>query len=290
MNETPITHVSDTAFWVASYRAAESARPDALFHDPLAARLADGRGRDIAARIAGGKQVAWVVVIRTLIIDDYILEAIAAGCDTVLNLGAGLDTRPYRLALPPTLRWIEVDFAATIDFKNERLAGETPRCRLERRAVDLSNATTRAALLDDIDASCARVLVLTEGVVGYLANDEVAALAADLHGRPRIAHWVLEYTSAGFRKIERLISRRRRKQMTKAPIQFEPGDWRAFFAERGWTAKEIRFFMPEAERHGRPPPVSPWMKIAVRLMTLNNPSVMRENIGFALMERRSVAK
>jgi len=42
---TPIAHVSDTAFWVASYRAAESARPDALFHDPLAARLADARGR-----------------------------------------------------------------------------------------------------------------------------------------------------------------------------------------------------------------------------------------------------
>jgi O-methyltransferase involved in polyketide biosynthesis len=132
--------------------------------------------------------------------------------------------------------------------------------------------------------------VLTEGVVGYLATDAVAALAAELHARPRIAHWVLEYTSSGFRKLERLMSRRRRKQMTKAPLQFEPGDWRAFFAQRGWTAKEIRFFMPEAERHGRALPVSPWMKLAVRLMTLNHPSVMRENVGFALMERDSVAK
>ncbi|HEY2735905.1 MAG TPA: SAM-dependent methyltransferase [Polyangiales bacterium] len=290
MSDTLIAHVSDTAFWVASYRAAESARPDALFHDPLAARLADARGRDIAARIGDSKQIAWVVVIRTLIIDDYIREAIAAGCDTVLNLGAGLDTRPYRLELPPTLRWIEVDFAATIDFKNERLAGETPRCRLERRAVDLGDATARRALLDDVDGSRAKVIVLTEGVVGYLPNDAVAALAADLHARPRIAHWVLEYTSAGFRKIERIISHRRRKQMANAPIQFDPGDWRAFFAERGWTAKEIRFFMPEAERHGRPAPVSPWMKLALRLITLNNPSVMRENLGFALMERRSVAE
>lgn len=207
-----------------------------------------------------------------------------------MNLGAGLDTRPYRLALPPTLRWIEVDFAATIDFKNERLAGETPRCRLERRAVDLRDATMRAALLDDVDASCAKVLVLTEGVVGYLTNEAVAALATDLHARPRIAHWVLEYSSAEFRKIERLLSRRRRKQMTKAPLQFEPGDWRAFFAARGWNAKEIRFFIPAAERHGRPLPVSPWMKLALRVVTLNNPSVMRENVGFALMERDSVAK
>jgi methyltransferase (TIGR00027 family) len=103
MSDTPIAHVADTAFWVASYRARESARPDALFHDPLAARLADERGREIADRIADGQQVEWVVVIRTCIVDELIREAIADGCDAVVNLGAGLDTRPYRLALPPSL-------------------------------------------------------------------------------------------------------------------------------------------------------------------------------------------
>ena len=145
MSDSPIAHVADTAFWVASYRAAESARPDALFRDPLAARLAAARGRDMADRIDGSRQVEWVVVMRTCIIDDFIREAIAAGCDTVLNLGAGLDTRPYRLELPPTLRWIEVDFAPTIDFKNAELRDEKPRCRLERRAVDLGDPTARSS-------------------------------------------------------------------------------------------------------------------------------------------------
>ena len=37
---------------------------------------------------------AWSVVIRTVIIDDYIRQAIAAGVDTILNLSAGLDTGP----------------------------------------------------------------------------------------------------------------------------------------------------------------------------------------------------
>ncbi|MDE3110116.1 MAG: class I SAM-dependent methyltransferase, partial [Acidobacteriota bacterium] len=41
-------HVSDTAFWVAHYRAIEGERPDALFHDPLAGVLAGERGRNIA--------------------------------------------------------------------------------------------------------------------------------------------------------------------------------------------------------------------------------------------------
>ena len=105
MSDTPIAHVADTAFWVATYRANESARPDALFKDPLAARLAAERGRDIAEKIDGSEQIAWVVVMRTCIIDDLIREAIGRGCDTVLNLGAGLDTRPYRLELPSSLRW-----------------------------------------------------------------------------------------------------------------------------------------------------------------------------------------
>ncbi len=51
MTDTPIAHVTDTAFWVATYRANESARPDALFRDPLAGKLADARGRAIADQV-----------------------------------------------------------------------------------------------------------------------------------------------------------------------------------------------------------------------------------------------
>jgi methyltransferase (TIGR00027 family) len=290
MSETPIAHVSDTAFWVATYRANESARPDALFHDPLAGKLADARGRHIAAQISEGRQVAWVVVIRTCILDDYIREAIAAGCDTILNLGAGLDTRPYRLELPPSLRWIEADFPAMIALKNERLADDQPRCRLERRAVDLADTAARRALFAEVNAGAQKVLVLTEGVVAYLPNDAVAALADDLAAQPRFAWWLVEYVSPQFRRIERIISRRRIKQLANAPLQFEPGDWRGFFAARGWQPKEIRFFMPAAERLGRKPPVSRWLTLAVRILSLDHPGVTRENIGFALMERRSAAR
>jgi len=285
VGEAKIAHVSDTAFWVATYRANESARSDALFRDPLAARLVEGRGRAIAEHVADGPQVAWVVVMRTCIIDDFIREAVAGGCDTILNLGAGLDTRPYRLDLPSSLRWIEVDFAATVDFKNERLAGETPRCRLERRAVDLADSTARRALLADVDASSEKVLVLTEGVVGYLANEAVAALAADLRAQPHFAYWVLEYVSSQFRRFERVFSRRRRKQLANAPLLFRPDDWLGFFAARGWTAKEIRYLVAESEKHHRPPPVPRWMMLLFRLVFRNQRKAIRENYGFVVMER-----
>jgi methyltransferase (TIGR00027 family) len=223
---------------------------------------------------------------RTCIIDDLVHEAIAAGCDTILNLGAGLDTRPYRLELPRSLRWIEVDFAPTIDFKNERLAGETPRCQLERRAVDLADATARRALLGEVNATAHKVFVLTEGVVGYLAEEEVAALADDLLAQPRFDCWVLEYVSPQFARFERIMSRRRRQQMANAPIKFRPADWRGFFAAHGWAPRKIRFLVAEAERHHRRPPVPRWMMLLLRVLFRNKRAAVRENYGFALMERR----
>ena len=81
MAESLIKGVSDTAFMVAAWRAAESERPDALFHDPFAARLAGEHGRAIAPGVRGFLG-GWQVVIRTLIIDELIQKALAAGTDT----------------------------------------------------------------------------------------------------------------------------------------------------------------------------------------------------------------
>ena len=66
------------------------------------------------------------MVIRTLIIDDLIENAVAAGIDTVVNLGAGLDARPYRMKLPESLHWIEVDYPQVIDWKADKLAAIIP--------------------------------------------------------------------------------------------------------------------------------------------------------------------
>ncbi|MBS1241982.1 MAG: SAM-dependent methyltransferase [Gemmatimonadetes bacterium] len=51
----PITHVSDTARWVAIDRVQESERPDAPFHDPHARRLAGEHGEVITAHVERGR-------------------------------------------------------------------------------------------------------------------------------------------------------------------------------------------------------------------------------------------
>ena len=123
-SSSQIEHVTDTALWVAVYRATETKRPDALFQDPFAELLVGSRGKDIENQMNQATNIiqflSWSVVMRTCVIDQLILEQIKEGIDTVVNLGAGLDTRPYRLNLPSSLRWIEIDFPHMIKYKEEK--------------------------------------------------------------------------------------------------------------------------------------------------------------------------
>ena len=123
-----ITHISDTARWVAYYRAMETMRPDAIFRDPFAERLAGPEGLAIVESMKRGRQMAWAMIVRTAIIDAFLMDAIRGkGVDLVVNLAAGLDARPWRLDLPANLRWVDVDLPGILDYKVEMLKDETTR-------------------------------------------------------------------------------------------------------------------------------------------------------------------
>jgi O-methyltransferase involved in polyketide biosynthesis len=99
--EPLIRHISDTARWAAVYRARETERPDAVFKDPYARRLAGERGEEIAAALPFHDQNAWAWVMRTYVFDQFIAEHLRQGTDMVVNLAAGLDARPYRWRCHP---------------------------------------------------------------------------------------------------------------------------------------------------------------------------------------------
>jgi len=283
MNGKLIQQVSDTAFMAAAYRALESERSNALFRDPLAAELSGEHGKKIIASLP--KQAfmgGWSVIIRTCIIDDFILGAIGEGVDTILNLGAGLDTRPYRMDLPASLQWIEVDYPHVIEFKNNRLSGNTPGCTLERIGLDLSDESARSTLLDKISASSNNILVLTEGVIPYLSEAAVGSLGKDLRSHASIKYWVTDYFSPASYEY------RRRSGMSQAmkntPFLFEPADYFGFFETMGWHAKETRFLALEAERLRRPPPFPFIIRIAMRILgLLASPARRREMKQYAGM-------
>jgi methyltransferase (TIGR00027 family) len=284
LTEGRIEHVSDTAFLVARYRAIETERPDALFRDPLAARLAGDRGRAIVARLPRRASFGrWSVAIRTVLIDDYVRAAVKNGVTQVINLGAGLDTRPYRLELPSSLTWVEIDFPQVIELKEQQLASERPSCRLERIKLDLTDRSARRQALLALNARGGRCLVLTEGVVPYLSNDEVASLAEDLRAEPHMALWVVDYFSP------KVLARRvERPGMKNAPFRFAPEDWAGFFEAHGWRVVEIRYLAEEARRLGRRRPASPsqWISRLRRLfLSAKRREALGRFAGFALLAR-----
>jgi methyltransferase (TIGR00027 family) len=256
--------VTETAGWIAAYRAIETSRPDALFRDRLAASLAGEEGRRLAGAVDGAKNFEWMIALRTVIVDDLVTSALGPGVDTVVNLGAGMDARPYRLPLPPALRWIEADHPRIVGLKDRLLRDEKPACRLERIGVDLSHADERRALFDRIDASSERALVVTEGVIGYLTNAEVNALAIDLRRRRWATRWIVDRASPLLRRAMRGRSRVR-SQFRAAPFRFDPPDWDRFFRDAGWEVATVRYAGEEGERHGRRMPMPVWLRWATRL-------------------------
>ena len=192
-----ITHVSDTALMVAACRALETECADGFVHDPFAARLAGERGRAILEAQPRALMLRFGIGVRSRFVDELLLEALASGgISTVVSIGCGLDTRPWRLELPPELRWIEVDFADMLDYKDSLMAAETPRCRRERLTADVNDTAQRQAIYAAVGAAPA--LMITEGLLMYLPGATVEALAAETWRESGISQWISDVTTSAF--------------------------------------------------------------------------------------------
>lgn len=193
-SDDKIEHVSDTALMVAACRAMETAESDGLIRDPFAERLAGKRGMAIARGMPILEWMRFGVGIRARFIDEILMDALREGqIKTVLNLGSGLDTRPWRLELPSTLRWVEADFPAMMEYKREKLADARPNCRLEQVAADLSDARQRQKVFERVGAE--EALMITEGLLMYLPRAGLLELAAGAPHASGLRHWLLDVVS-----------------------------------------------------------------------------------------------
>lgn len=246
-----IEHVSDTARWVAVYRAMETERPDALFRDPFARRLASERGQAIVDEINKGRSMAWAMITRTASFDEMMLDLIKReNVDLVVNLACGLDARAWRLDVPRDLHWVDVDFPVMIEYKTEVLKNERPICRYEAIAVDLTDDRVRAELFARLGAGAQRALVISEGLLIYLTPEQVTSLASDLHAQLSFRWWLLDLAHPQLLKM-----------MTKmwggsvasgnAPFLFAPEEGTGFFLLLGWRELEFRSQVEESRRFRR---------------------------------------
>lgn len=280
--------VGRTALGVARLRAAESARPDRLFDDPLAAAFAAAAPADpepdaapgfvpdaVADSVPGdgpppgaaepasssgpagmpGGRLGFNVVIRTRFYDDYLLAAAAAGCRQVVLVAAGLDCRAFRLDWPDGLRLYELDQPDVLDFKETVISGQGARPRCQRRAIPVDLRGDWPARLAEAGFDPARPAAwLVEGLLIYLSADQAARLLTEVGtlSAPgsRLALERGEYAPS-------LISETRttaRGAQLAALWQGGLGqDHAAWLGEHGWSA--VRYNMAEAAAsYGRPPP------------------------------------
>jgi methyltransferase (TIGR00027 family) len=280
---TPIQHISDTALWIAAFRAQESELPNAAFKDVLAGRLAGEKGRAIVGATPHRDAMAFAMVVRTCAIDRLVDEAIGKGIDAVINLAAGLDTRPYRMNLPSNLEWIEVDFPGVLDYKTMVLAGEKPNCRLQRIGCDLSVDKDRDMLFARLGGQYSKVLVITEGLIGYLTNEQATKLSCSIYEVRGFEYWIMDYSAGRFRRRRSVKSLE--KILGDVKIHFDVKDPIRFFGRQGWKVDTDLHILDEADRIGRRLPLDFSGNLLMRLFGKTLREIGNKTYGYVLFDK-----
>lgn len=182
-----------------------AARENALFRDPLAQAFATAGGLwpssaplpdDEAAR-RRRLAVSFSIIIRTKFLDDLLKQASASGVRQVVLLGAGTDSRAFRMDWPEGTRLFEVDTDAPLGFKASVLRQERAVARCERItvAVDLREDWPGALGAAGHDPATPTAWI-AEGLLIYLPGDaaelQLARISAPTPGRaacPGCGYW-----------------------------------------------------------------------------------------------------
>ena len=164
-----------TARMCAASRWEESSRPDSLFDDPLAKKLAGDEG---LAQPMG----SWIMTPRTRYADDYLRLHYANGCRQLVLLGAGMDSRAFRMGGLDDLKVFEVDQRTIFDVKEPLVANDRPK--VAARRVVATDFTARGAWARDLaaagfDERTPTVWIL-EGLLMYLGVDDARELLRDV--------------------------------------------------------------------------------------------------------------
>ncbi|MFI7320301.1 SAM-dependent methyltransferase [Streptomyces venezuelae] len=264
--------VGVTALLVAAARAIETHRHDSLAQDPYAEHFV--RAAPACARWPvrieqvpeGDDNPLWgrfarYFGLRTRTLDDFLLQEVGAGgARQVVLVGAGLDTRAFRLDLPSDCVVHEIDRAGVLDFKQRVLTdlSAVPRAKRVPVPVDLRADWVGALVAAGFDAAAPSVW-LAEGLLFYLPGP-VESYLVDMVDRLTAAGSALAYEV----KLEKdLLAYRDSAIYTATREQigidllhlFDKGarpDSVGDLAARGWAAS-VHTPFDFTRRHGRGP-------------------------------------
>jgi methyltransferase (TIGR00027 family) len=250
------SRASSTALCVAALRALESESDAPLVLDEPAARLLPpawskafayaGRSRFTSAALRALPDVLSPgrlqhIALRTRVIDDLVTRELALGATQLVLLGAGFDTRAYRLAAAARATVFEVDHPATQADKRARGAALVPRSRAQHFiATDFEREGFAAPLVAAGFSPAARSVFLWEGVTMYLPLAAIARTLAEARGLcgPETALLVTYHDASGASgpasRSTALMAR-----LLGEPFRSDssPGEMRALLGEHGFAVE-----------------------------------------------------
>ncbi len=218
--------------WMAAVRAIENKRPDGLFSDPIAAQLA---GQEMIEKIAPSVQEyedkgAPIVVVRTRFFDDFLMS-VADSIRQVVILGAGMDTRAFRLSWWPNTHLYELEQPDVLKFKASRLGDAQAKCHRYSIEADLREPWSDLLLAKGYQPTLPTVWLL-EGLLYYLTEKKVSELLTTITELSCPGSWL----GADLINTEFLGSTDTLSQHWKFGCD-EPED---FFSNYGWQADVIQ--------------------------------------------------
>lgn len=275
---------AQTAFGPMVIAACEQTLPahERLFDDPEAVRLLPAGQRMIVGacrwkpvhrllvRATDSKAHGlWASMLcRKRYADDKVREALHDGITQFVFLGAGLDTRAYRLVAPTGARSFETDLPANIAYKRRRLTeiyGRVPDT-ITLTAVDLTTDDLPGALTAAGLDGKAPVMFVWEAVTQYLTEDTVHRTLASLATVSPGSRLIFTYLRRDFLDgtHDYGAAPARHEFVTKRQVWhfgLLPEQTPALLRDYGWTEREQVGPTEYAERYlrslGRDLPVSP---------------------------------
>jgi methyltransferase (TIGR00027 family) len=196
----------------------------------------------LAAREPDGRENAFLPV-RTRFVDDVVIagcEGAAAGVAAqVVLLGAGMDTRAFRLRLPTQTTVYELDHPEVLASKAAVLGAAVPVCRRRTVPADLRGDWAGRLLSAGFNPASPTVWV-AEGVLFYLAAREVHALlgaAATLSSAGAV--FAADVFGTGLLRLPGMRAVVEHRTSIGAPTPFCTDEPRDLLASTGWQPESV---------------------------------------------------
>jgi methyltransferase (TIGR00027 family) len=185
-----------------------------------------------------------LITSRKRYIDDKLDEALP-NIDSVVVLGAGLDTRAYRLARRSDIPVFEVDLPVNIARKKAAVqrALRAQPASVHLVPLDFERDDLIGALTEDGYRPDARTFFIWEGVTQYLTEDAVRATLRALQAAPPGSRLVFTYVRKDFidgvnMYDAAILYKRFRQRQQVWRFGLDPDEVSEFVAEYGWRLVE----------------------------------------------------